>query len=119
MKPNKMRKQYLPILLIFLLALGCSPCMQLQQKDEKISQQFENLKAKGLSTNDARYRIKLNALYSKEQQLLETVRTCDLEDPTVYNYWYGERLKYASDLEKAWYELQRSNQTRKRVSDLD
>ena len=109
-----MRKQYLILCLILITSLGCSPCKQLQQKDAQIGQKFQSLKAKNLPITDARYRTKLNALYAREQQLLESARNCDMEDPTVYNYWYGERLKYASELEKAWYALQRASQVRKK-----
>ena len=96
-------------ILIFGLFLtsSCSPCKNLQTKDLKIQDQFEALQAKETDTETLRYRTKLQALYLKEQNLLNQVRSCTIEDPISYNYWYGQRLKYPSKLETTWLQYRR------------
>ncbi|MEO0341539.1 MAG: hypothetical protein AAF242_20310, partial [Bacteroidota bacterium] len=103
------------LLLLFtcVLLTSCNPCKSLVAKDNRIQEQFEALKAKGLADTDLKYKAKLKALYLKEKAVLEQVRTCEFEDQTVYNYWYNERLKYPSELEKAWFEMDRERQQTK------
>lgn len=101
-----MRKLIFPF---FLLILGCSSCdsdcTNLREKDEKILAKFRQLQGNvGSSLND-RYLVKLKVLYDKEQALLRQVRHCDLQDPEAFNYWYGERLKYPSDLERTYIKM--------------
>ncbi len=105
--------RYLFILFLGLAFTSCSPCKNLVAKDNKIQEQFKALEAKQLGETDTKYKAKLQALYLKEKAVLDQVRTCEFEDQTIYDYWYNERLKYPSDLEKAWFEIERVRQQTK------
>lgn len=101
-----MKKLVFLILVIVLGAASCaSPCENLRAEDEKIMAEFEALQAKGLKSQDLRYRTKLQALYLKEQSILKQARQCEFPNPIEYNYWYGKRLKYPSELERTWLRL--------------
>lgn len=101
-----MKNQLYLCLILGLVLVACkSPCESLRADDEKIMEQFKILQANKKATDDLRYRAKLQTLYLKEQSILKQVRNCEFPDPTEYNYWYGKRLKYPSDLERTWLEL--------------
>jgi hypothetical protein len=101
-----MKNQLLLCLLLGLALAACkSPCESLRANDDKIMEQFKELQSKRLPSDDLRYRAKLQTLYIKEQSILKQVRNCEFPDPTEYNYWYGKRLKYPSELERTWLEL--------------
>lgn len=97
------------VFLFLLLSLGMaactSPCENLRAEDEKIMAEFELLQAKNLKQDDLKYRAKLQALYLKEQSILKQARSCEFPNPVEYNYWYGKRLKYPSELERTWIKL--------------
>lgn len=101
-----MRKSLFLLLLLFPVLIACSStCSNLREKDEKILTDFQELQAKGMEETDVRYLAKLKVLYEKEKALLRQVRNCTIEDPIEYNYWYGQRLKYPSELEQTYIRL--------------
>lgn len=68
-------------------------------------EEFELLQTKNIKQGDLRYRAKLQALYLREQSILKQARSCEFPNPVEYNYWYGKRLKYPSELERTWIKL--------------
>lgn len=102
-----MKLQIFTLCLLGIFLLGCSPCKNLQKKDLKIQESFQDLKTKAWEEDGIKYRTKLQTLYLKEQNLLKQVRSCTIDDPISYNYWYGDRLKYPSELENSWLRYQR------------
>ncbi|HKK76139.1 MAG TPA: hypothetical protein VJ953_13755 [Saprospiraceae bacterium] len=101
-----MRTPFFVFFLLFTLLSACSsPCTDLRERDEKIMSDFQELQAKEHPSTDLRYIAKLKVLYEKEQALLREVRNCEISDPVEFNYWYGERLKYPSELERTYIKL--------------
>jgi hypothetical protein len=100
-----MRISFLVLLLVFVSAACSAPCSNLRERDEKIMRDFQELQAQNLPTSNLKYLAKLKVLYEKEQALLDEVRSCEITDPADYNYWYGKRLKYPSELEKTYIKL--------------
>lgn len=101
-----MRKLLFILSLIFAISTSCaSTCTDLRERDEKIMNDFQELQADKLPRTDLRYLAKLKVLFEKEQALLREVRNCEISDPAEYNYWYGERLKYPSELERTYIQL--------------
>ena len=105
-------------LVIALSFSSCSPCKNLLQKDEKIGQQFQNFQVKNPDKSSIKYRVKIKALYTREQAILQQAKSCEFADPSTYNYWYGKRLKYSSALENAFLAIEKESQSEKKVSEL-
>jgi len=94
------------VLLLFCCSLfACSPCAQLQQRDQNLQAAFEKLQEQKWPETAPKYKVKVKTLYKKEQELLKQVRSCQIDNPEDYKYWYGERLKYPSAIEKTWFRL--------------
>lgn len=102
-----MRKPVILLLLLLPLLIACDPCSNLREQDEKISAQFQQLQSKNMDESNIRYLNKLRALHEKEQELFQQVRNCNIEDSIEYNYWYGQRLKFPSELEQTYKRLSR------------
>lgn len=101
-----MKVPFFVLLLLTMMNVACSSsCTNLQERDEKIMRDFKELQAEDLPTTNLKYLAKLKILYEREKALLDEVRSCDITDPAAYNYWYGERLKYPSDLERTYIRL--------------